>query len=288
MENKVKKGVFGILFFLILSNVLVWKIVWDLDQIRFLEVVFFDVGQGEAILIKTPKRHQILIDGGPNSIILEKLTKEIPFWDKTIDLVILTHPENDHLLGILEVLKRYKIENILWTGVVRETPEYKEWLNLIEKERANIKIAQKGEKIIAGNVFIEILYPFESLENKKLKDSNDSSIVAKLIFNENSFLFTGDIYKSTEESLILKNSEISSDILKIAHHGSKTSNKKEFIEKVSPEIAVISVGKNNFYGHPHQEVLDVLEECGIKVLRTDKNGDIKIISDGKNYALSSF
>lgn len=289
MDINSRKIIFGVLAFLFLANILAWIVVFDLSQLQFLKVNFLDVGQGEAIFIETPKRHQILIDGGPSSIILKKLSKEMPFWDRTIDLIILTHPEVDHLRGLLEVLKKYKIENILWTGVKKETPEFKEWERLIEKEGAKIKIAKAGQKVFCENCDwkIEILYPFENLEGIEMEKSNDSSIVSKLIFEKISFLFTGDISKNVEE-IFLYSSElekISSNVLKVAHHGSKTSSSEKFIEKVSPQIAVISVGKENKYGHPHKEVLEILKKHGIKVLRTDEMGDIKITTDGFNYQI---
>jgi len=283
-----KKIIFYILGVLSFANILAWLVVFDLAKAQFLEVNFFDVGQGDTVFIETPQRHRILIDGGPSSIILEKLSKEMSFWDRTIDLIILTHPEADHLSGLNEVLKRYKVENILWTGIVRDTAEYKEWLKLINEEKAKIFLAKAGQKISTRNVFLELLFPFENLEGKEFKDSNNTSIVGKLVFGDISFLFTGDIYKEVEKELIDGGVDVDSDILKISHHGSKTSTSEEFLKEVSPEIAVISVGKNNSYNHPHQEVLEVLSKYGINVLRTDEQGDIKIISDGKNYALSNF
>jgi len=281
--------IFLILGILFLANFFAWLVVFDIKNHKFLEVVFFDVGQGDAIFIETPQRHQILIDGGPSSKVIEKLAKAIPFWDRTIDLVILSHPEKDHLTGLLEVLKRYKIENILWNGIVREIPEYKEWLTLLAKEKANVKIAKIGQRISCKNCQwkIEILYPFENLEGKEFQESNDTSIVNKLTIEQISFLFTGDISHKVEKSLILTPLDLKSKILKIAHHGSKTSTSKEFLEKVLPEVAIISVGENR-YGHPDKKILENLEKYGIKCLRTDQKGDIKIISNGKIYEISSF
>ena len=273
-----------ILSLLLALNILAWIVVFDLSKIQPLEVVFFDVGQGDSIFIETPKKQQILIDGGPGSAILEKLGTEMPFYDNTLDLIILTHPEKDHLTGLISVLKRYKVENILWTGIIRDTLEFKEWERKILDEKANIKIAKSGQRILwesDSHSFMEILYPSENLVGQEFEDSNETSIVSRLVFGENSFLFTGDIRKSEEKVLLEQRANLDSDILKVSHHGSKTSNSKEFVEKVSPEIAVISLGKENSYGHPHQEVLDILEDYGIKILRTDQNGDIKIISDGK-------
>ena len=286
---KRKNDVFVILGILFALNILAWLAVYELNKPQLLEVNFFDVGQGDAIFIETPSQHQILIDGGPSPLILEKLVESLPFWDRTIDLIVLTHPESDHLVGLIEVLKRYKVENILWTGILRDTAEYKEWQRLIRDETAEIFIAKAGQKIILSksdiNSFIDVLYPFENLEGQEFKNSNNTSIVAKLIFGENSFLFTGDAYKSVEKKLIDKEINLASDVLKVGHHGSKTSNSEEFIEKVSPEIAVISAGQDNPYQHPHQETLDTLEKYGIKILRTDKNGDIQILCDSQSLKL---
>jgi len=294
MMSRKKKLVFGIVSVLFIADILVFLAVYDLSRRNFLEVDFFDVGQGDATFIQTPEGHQILIDGGPDSAILEKLGGSLTLGDRTLDLIILTHPENDHLLGLIEVLKNYEIGNILWTGIVRDTENYKEWERLIKKEqkeeKANIFIAKAGQKIYLSernpDQYVEVLYPFESLEGKSFKDSNNTSIVNKLIFGENSFLFPGDIYKSAEKEILEKGIDVDSDVLKISHHGSKTSSAEEFIAKVSPEVAVISAGKDNKYGHPSPETLEALEKYGINILRTDINGDIKIISNGQNLTIN--
>jgi len=269
----------GILFFL---NMVAWSVVFDLSQQKFLEVNFFDVEQGDAIFIETPQSQQVLIDGGPSSVILEKLGKEMPFWDREIDLVILTHPEADHLLGLFDVLKKYKVDNILWTGIIRDTPEYNEWQKLIKEEGSRIYIADSGEKVLMSNgISMNVLYPFEKVEGKESEDSNDTSIISRLNFNKTSFLFTGDISKTGEKEILDKKMDVDSDVLKVSHHGSKNSSSEEFLQEVSPEVAVISVGKNNSYGHPASETLENLNKYGIKVLRTDERGNIKIISDGE-------
>jgi len=269
--------ILGTLFFL---NTLAWIAVYDLAKPSFLEVNFFDVGQGDAIFIVTPAGHQILIDGGPSSVILEKLGNEMPFFDKSIDLIILTHPDRDHLAGLIDVLRKYETDNILWTGVIKDTSEYREWLDLIKEEEAQIYIAKSGQKIKSQKVQFDILFPFESLRDQECKNVNDTSIVARLNFNENYFLLTGDISKSIERELAEKEIDIEADVLKIAHHGSKTASSLEFLKKVSPRVAVISVGENN-YGHPHPEVLEKLNFFDINTLTTNFLGDIKIISDGK-------
>ncbi|MBU2539949.1 MBL fold metallo-hydrolase [Patescibacteria group bacterium] len=286
MKYSKNKVVFIFVSSLFLLNIFAWQIVWDLSQSRDLMVDFLNIGQGDSIFIETPWNQQILIDGGPDSKILEKLGKEMPFYDKTIDLIILTHPEKDHLAGLLEVLKRYKVKNILWTGVVRDTVEWQEWVNLIKKEKAEIKIAKIGARIIFKKenpqIFIDILNPVDSLNGKELKDSNDSSIVAYLTIGKNSFLFTGDIGFAVEKQLAKE--DINADVLKIAHHGSKYSSSEDFLKAVLPKFAIIEVGENN-YGHPTNEVLARLSNFGIETLRTDKDGDIKVFSDGESVSI---
>ena len=280
----MKKESLLVLFLLFGLNVLAFLVVYDLSQPQFLEVSFFDVGQGDSIFIETPEGHQILIDGGPGSKVLEKLGKEMPFWDRSIDLVILTHPEYDHIKGLIEVLKRYQIENILWTGVLKDTSQFEEWQKLIKAEGAREIIAQYGRQIVSGEIFLDVLNPFENLEGETIKNVNNTSVIIRLVFGENSFLFTGDVYKAVEKEILEKGIEINSDVLKVSHHGSKTSTGEGFLEKVSPKIAVIQVGENT-HGHPHPETLEVLEKYGIKTFRNDINGDIKIISNGTNLII---
>jgi competence protein ComEC len=217
--------------------------------------------------------------------LLEKLAEEMPFWDRTIDLIILTHPEKDHMTGLIEVLKSYEVENVLWTGVVRNTADYREWLKLTGEEGTNLHIAKSGLKIGFGRPyeFLYVLHPFESQEGMKMEDSNNTSIVARLVYKDASFIFTGDAYQSAEKQIISLGAEVDSDVLKAGHHGSKTSTSREFVEAVSPEFAVISCGRDNSYGHPSSDALEALE--GIDVLRTDLQGDVRFASDGKEVWL---
>ena len=286
--SKNRKIIFIVLAGLSLVNISLAALAYNLNKKSgLLEVNFFDVGQGDSAFIETAG-YQILVDGGPDQSVLEKLSREIPFWDRDIDLVILTHPENDHMAGLLEVLERYKVENILWTGVVRDTAVFREWEELIKKEGARIVVAQSLLRIDLNDSYIDILYPFKDLAGKESKDSNDTSIVARLVFGGTSFLFTGDIDKSVEKDIAERNAELKTGVLKVAHHGSKTSTSGEFLDRVLPEYAVISVGKDNKYGHPTKEVLDILSKYGIMIFRTDEVGDIKIISNGEKYAVSNF
>ncbi len=260
-----------------LGNVFVWQFVWGIGE--QMKVVFFDIGQGDSVFIETPQKHQILIDGGPSSKVAEKLGKEMPFWDKTIDLVILTHPDYDHLRGLLDVLDYYKVQNIIWTGELSKGKTFETWQEKIKKEGADIFLAKAGIKIIAGQVKMDILYPME-LPKQDSINNNETSIVSRMVFGQIVFMFTGDSNRESDQTIIANNQNIESDVLKVSHHGSRSATSPEFLANVKPELAVISVGANNPYGHPHQEVLNNLAEFGIKVERTDEQGDIFMFSDG--------
>ncbi|TSC97250.1 MAG: competence protein ComEC, partial [Parcubacteria group bacterium Greene1014_47] len=247
-----------------------------------LSVSFFGVGQGDASFIETPQRKQILIDGGPDATVLEKLGKVMPFWDRSIDLVILSHPAQDHVAGLLDVLKAYKVQNILWTGIEKETLVFKQWKEILAREQeegARIFLAYAGQRLNLGENApcpqrIDVLYP-DSIAGTLVKgDDNDTSIVARLEFCGSSILFTGDLTKKGEKILLSQKASVDSDILKVGHHGSKTSSSAQFVEAVSPEVAVISAGRGNRYGHPNLETLETLARYGIEIRRTDEEGDI--------------
>jgi len=277
MKYQIDKLLFFSVCLLILLNFFVWKEVFSFDGL--LHVVFFDIGQGDSIFFETPLHHQVLIDGGPSDKVLERLAREMPFWDRSIDLIVLTHPDYDHVRGFLDVLDRYKVDNILWTGGIKETKTFDVWQEKIIQEETNIYIAKKGDIIHFNEAYLSILYPFSSLLGVNIeKGSNETSIVAKLVFKENSFLFTGDISKKQE--LLLE--DVESDVLKVAHHGSKNATSLEFLREVDPYFAIISCGRDNSYGHPHERVLSNLKEFGIVVLRTDKVGNINIAANGSD------
>ncbi len=273
MNQKLKIIILGTL---ILFLILVFSVSLAVE--RELKVYFLDVGQGDAIFIETQDRKQILIDGGPDNKVVQELSEVMPFWDRTIDLIILTHPDRDHIGGLPEVLKRFEVKGIVETGVQCEKAECVIWKDLKEKENATVILAELGDSIILDeDTKILIFNPFESMAGEKISKVNNTSVVAKLIYGNHSILLTGDIEKQIEEKLVLAGIDIDSDYLKIPHHGSKTSTTEEFLDRVSPEIAFISLGLNNSYGHPHDEVIDRLEKRNIKYYRTDELGTILLI-----------
>ena len=273
---------------LALANLFVWLAAGEAADQKILEVWFFDVGQGDAAFAQLPNGVQVLIDGGPNSQVLEKLGQAMPFYDRDIDWIILSHPEKDHLAGLIAVLKNYQIHNIIWSGISKDNAESKEWSDLVGREGANVVIARPGEIFALGNgpgSFLEILAPDAAGSNLS-KNVNDLSVAAKLTFGARSFLFTGDAAVKEEESSLLANSG-TVDVLKVAHHGSKTSASEIFMTDIMPAAAVISVGENNSYGHPHSEVLELLSKYDIKTLRTDESGNIVFKTDGEHLFLST-
>jgi len=251
-----------------------------------LKVYFFNVGQGDAIWIEAPNGNQVLIDGGPDNAVLQRLGETMPFYDKNIDMVVATHSDADHITGLIGVLDRYEVENIVYSNIVRKSSLYDAWQEAVEKEGANIIDPVAGKVIDLGNkVTLTILHPAESLDGVAKEKVNNDSVVLTLKYGETQILLTGDIEAKAERQIILSGADIDADILKVAHHGSKTSTLDEFLYEVSPKVAVIQVGANNRYGHPTQEVLSRLENFGVKLYRTDVDGNIKVTSDGKNYKI---
>lgn len=250
-------------------------------RIGSFEITFFDVGQGDAAFILTPHSHQIVIDGGPDSTIVEKLARKIPFWDRTIDMVVLSHPAQDHVAGLLDVLQKYQVKTIVWTGVEKDTKISQEWEKALLKEQeegAIVFLAFAPQGMLLGDGScpqrMDILSPLEDLAGKLVEDDNDTSVVVRFVSCSHSVLFTGDLSQKGEGVLLKQDFSLDSDILKVGHHGSRTSSSEKFINAVSPDVAVISVGKENRYGHPAKETLAILAKYGIEIRRTDEEGDV--------------
>ena len=250
---------------------------------QILTVAFLDVGQGDAIFIEAPSGNQLLIDGGPDKSVLRELSRVMPFYDRSIDVVMMTHPDSDHVSGLNDVLDKYQVSLFLEPGVTASSSVYRELESRIMDYESNGKIkkilARRGMAVDLGRgVYLEILFPDRDPAGW---DTNNASIVTRLVYGENEFLLTGDSPQSIENYLISLGG-LESDVLKAGHHGSKTSSSEFFVAAVSPEYAVISVGANNRYGHPNQEVLDILNKFEVKILRTDERGKIMFKSDGTN------
>jgi len=261
------------LVFLLFTNLFIWSSVFAQESQNKLRVAFFDVEQGDSIFIETLSGNQILIDGGADKKVLRELSKIMPFHDRSIDIVIITHPDKDHIGGLPSVFENYDVSAFVEPGVEADTEIYNVLKNLVKEEKSKIIIARKGMIFnLDENIVLKILFPDRDVSGM---DTNDASIIAQLVYGNNEFLFTGDSPQKIEEYLVSINGEkLSSDVLKIGHHGSKTSSSESFIGFVSPEYAIISAGLNNKYGHPHKEVIDLLNEFGVKILKTSEIGTI--------------
>lgn len=269
---------------LLIINIFVWReiILTDRDS-NILTIRFLDVGEGDAILIDDSYGNQILIDGGMGDNILEKLDKYLPFYDRTIEMIVLTHADFDHLGGVLKALESYKVENFLYSGTVLMGKSYQEFINLLNKEKLEIIPAQIGQSVVLGNgASLNVLYPDEAVNGLEVENANEYSVVTKLIFDDFSLLLPGDAGRRLEAHLLNAGLNLKSDVLKVGHHGSKYSTHPLFFLRINPELAVISVGKNS-YSHPTQEVLNILKN--ILTLRTDLNGDVTIKTDGKKMQI---
>ncbi|HXK40487.1 MAG TPA: ComEC/Rec2 family competence protein [Candidatus Paceibacterota bacterium] len=263
-----------------------------------LKVYFFDVGQGDAIWIEAPNGNQVLIDGGPDNSVIQKLGEVMPFYDKDIDIVVSTHSDADHITGLIDVLERLEIRNIVYSNIIRSSSLYDAWREAVDEEGANVVEPVAGKVIDLGSgVTLTIVHPAESLAGRIMparggsasggEKTNNESVVLMLKYGETEVLLTGDIEAKAERQIILSGANLDADILKVAHHGSKTSTLAEFLYEVSPQVAVIQVGTKNRYGHPTQEVLSRLENFGVKLYRTDVDGGVKVISDGVNYLINT-
>ena len=265
-------------------NIFIWHTVATEDRQGQLKVSFLDIGQGDAIFIEAPNGNQVLIDGGSNKAVLKELGKVMPFYDRTIDAVIATHPDKDHIGGLIEVLKNYHADMVMEPGVSSDTGAYQELERVIKDKNLPKILARRGMSLNLGDgARLNILFPDRNTEGW---ETNTASIVAKLVYGNNSFLLTGDSPLAIEKYLsMIDGRYLKSDVLKAGHHGSRTSTSESFASLVSPEYAVISAGKNNKYGHPHKEVLDILEKTKSAVLKTYDKGTITFNSDGENVRL---
>lgn len=248
-----------------------------------LQVSFLDVGQGDAIYIRTPNGNDVLIDGGPDDQVIQKLYAVMPLFDKDIDLVIETHPDKDHIAGLIPVFENYKIRQFLHSEVSSGT-SFDIQLNQSIKQELGVEVvtARTGQRFILDSkkgIYLDVLFPDQNTTH--FTETNDASIIVRLVYGNHSFLLTGDASASIEQFLA-RNTNISlqSTVLKLGHHGSKTSSSDEFIRAVQPDYAIVSAGKNNSYGHPHTQVMERLHSRTIPVLSTQTHGTITFISNG--------
>jgi competence protein ComEC len=249
-------------------------------QTNIMKVAFLDVGQGDSIFIQAPNGVQMLVDGGRGGKVLSELSRLMPFGDKSIDIVIGTHPDADHIGGLVSVLENYEVENFVEPGAISNSKIYNTLENKIEEKKIKHILGRAGQRIILDNeknIYFEILFPNQNVQNW---ETNDASIIGKLVYGESSVMLSGDSPISKELYLVNnKRADLDVDILKLGHHGSRTSSSIQFLQATSPEMTIISAGRDNSYGHPHKEVVDKLSVLHIPYLATYKEGTIICTSD---------
>jgi len=259
----------------------------DTSTTEEMKVYFLNVGQGDSALIVTPENFKVLVDGGRGDQLIKELENILNFWDRKIDVLVISHGDIDHIGGFFGVLERYEVTTILRSYAEVDSENEKELLSFAKELGIEIKNIKQGDKIIIdknSDIYLDTYWPKEKVNGSSV---NDNSLVFELIHKENEFLFTGDVGISTEIELIdnLKN-KIDSDVLKVGHHGSKNSTSRIFLETVSPIFSILSYGENS-YGHPNKEVVEKLQESGGGVFHTKDRATTVARSDGNNIEVSN-
>ena len=265
----------------------VWAVALAMPDGR-MRVIFADVGQGDATLIVTPNARSVLVDGGPDREAAARLVGgALPFWDRSVDAVVLTHPHDDHARGLVQVLERYDVEHIVHRDIQHDGAAYDEWRRLAAQEGAVEVEAVQGRRFTLDGVLFEILWPPRELLSGTSSDLNNASVVLRVTYGATSFLLPADIHSEAEARLV-ETASVDSDVLKVPHHGSRTSSSPAFLAAVSPAAAVISVDAQSRHGHPHAEVVDALRGrmAAESVILTSESGTVEFVSDGRSLTVS--
>ncbi len=258
--------------------VLVWSIVTTLPDGR-LHLSVCDVGQGDALVVRTPSGGTVVIDGGPDTEALECLGNAVPFWDRTVELAIATHPHLDHIAGLSEIIRRYRVEKVGLSGGGYESRHAQVFLEEVRNERAEVADLAHGNEIVVDGVRLRVLWP-RGDTGTLLQDPNERSVVLLLSYGNFTALLTGDKNIGEEEEWGRLGPVT---VLKVPHHGSRTALNRDAVRRFSPRVSVVSAGQPNRYGHPHEELLRLFQEEHLPLLRTDTHGTIEIVSDGLRF-----
>lgn len=274
---------FAIIAVLVASNIVVWSKV-SLGSSGNLRVYFLNVGQGDAILIESPAGGRVLIDGGPDRRVLSELGEVLPFGDRRIDVLVESHPDADHITGLVEVLRGYEVGAFIQSGVESSNEIDNLTDRILDEKDIKELVAKRGMTLDLGSgAVLEILFPHTDVSGW---ETNEATTVSKLTFGESTFLFTGDSTKRAEYLLLeLDGGDLDVDVLQVGHHGSETSSGPLYIKTITPEYSVISSGKDNRYGHPHKITLDTLAKFGTKILNTAHVGRVEFVTNGETLEL---
>lgn len=275
-------GIFGGVVVIVISMTI------PLLQSPILKVSFLDVGQGDAIFIQASNGKKLLIDAGPDQSVVEEVGKILPFFDRRIDMVLATHSDADHIGGFPYLFDRYYIPLVIESEIASPTVVHRIFGEKKVAEQSNRLVARAGERIILdpkNNIVIDIIFPDQ---NPVQWETNEASIIVKVSYGETSFLLTGDAPSEVENHLIdIYGEQLQSNVLKLGHHGSKTSTSDLLLEVVKPEFAIVSAGLGNRYGHPHPEVVERVELNNAHILETATVGTIYCMSNGIRVVCSN-
>jgi len=274
-------GKVSFVLFLIFINVVAIGLIIFLISPQKLRVSFLDVGQGDAIFIQTPSGKNMLVDGGPSNIILSRLASETNYFNHNVDVMVATHPDADHVTGLIPILEKYNVKNIITSPVEGSTKIFDDLSAHIKNESADLYIAHTGDVIdFHDGVIAKILYPSANYVVKK-NDTNDASVSIVVSYGDESFLLTGDLPSNREPELIANGLHKNVTVYKAGHHGSKTSSGEQLLTYIKPEYAIISAGKNNKYGHPNIETIERLKKYAKEIISTIDRGSISFVTDGR-------
>lgn len=279
---KKSSRVIGVVIAVLLIGVVAVWYVTTKNGAGVLRVSFLDVGEGDAVLIQSPSGTRVLIDGGPDDSVLRQLGGTLLPWDRRIDAVIATHPDKDHIMGLIEVLARYKVSLVVQSSVQGATPEWealqKEVVRAAEGG-AHIDTALRGQVLdLGGGAYLEILSPDRAVPHV---DTNVGCVVTRLTFGDTAFLFPCDAPQAIEKYLAaLDGARLHADVLKAGHHGSKTSSSPFFVSAVDPSFVVYSRGCDNSYGFPNKETIATFAQLGVETADTCTDGTVTFVSDG--------
>lgn len=281
MSVKIINKIFLIIGLILNLSLVCWLVFFYHHQ-PSLTMVVCDVGQGDAILLKSSQGFDILIDGGPpSSAALNCLGKFLPPWDTTVELLVITHPDLDHIGGLVEVVRRYQVNKVITSGVSSANSYYQLLLKELVSRQIMVTTVKAGDLInINPNFKVNILWP---MATSSKMSTNYQSLVMKVNFGQTAIMLTGDIEQEAEAEILQVFVDLQAGLLKVSHHGSRSASSESWLKAVAPQAALISVGSNNRYGHPHPSVLRYLQNLGIVIFRTDQSGDLVWRTFGQNW-----
>lgn len=267
-------------------SIVLWLVISHENRKGKLSFVVLNVGQGDALFIESPTGRQVVVDGGPDNTLMREISNVMPWYDRHIDMIVVTNPDKDHYEGFIPLMNKYSVDLVLEPGTTNKNDLYASLEKEIADKNIQKVIARRGQVIdLGGGAYLQVLFPDRDISGLS---SNDGSLVMKLVYGETSVMLQGDSTAKIEDYLLtLGTTTLKSTILKAGHHGSRTSSVPEYVSAVTPEFVVASSGIHNDYGHPHKETVETMEKLHIPFYDTCNNGEIVFISDGKNFVLKN-